>query len=76
MNTQFVVTEPNGQPGAQRLRPGGQSARLAHGAVLEQGDGRADGDDVATRIMLGETLAAQGYAGYPTGSGPRSHWSR
>ena len=44
MNTQFVLTEPNGEPGAQRLRARGQPARLAHGAVPEQGDGRADGD--------------------------------
>jgi carbamoyl-phosphate synthase large subunit len=69
MNVQFVVTEPEGQPGQNVcvLEVNPRASRTV--PILSKVTG-VPMVDVAVGIMLGRTLAAQGYAGLPDGLWP------
>ena len=69
MNAQFVVTEPNGKPGGNVyvLEVNPRASRTVPFLSKVTGVPMVA---LATHAMLGRTLAAQGYSGYPDGLWP------
>ncbi|MGZ3681202.1 MAG: carbamoyl-phosphate synthase large subunit, partial [Ktedonobacterales bacterium] len=69
MNAQFVLTEPNGEPGSNVyiLEVNPRASRTVPFLSKVTGVPMVS---LATRIMLGTSLAEMGYAGYPDGLWP------